>query len=521
MLPRIRHGRLTVCVLAIFAAMFAATSFNAPAASAQQQEIDLGATVYLAPGQNIGQSVAQLEALTQRDLDVIRVFLLWDSPWPGAQLNALRDSGHTIYLSVRSNNLNGTKVPWSEITNAQPGSVRHNEMVAWANRVRDFGDDMYFAFHHEPENRDSIANGTSAEYIAAWRKVVNTFRAQGASNVEYAWTMTEYAFEVPFSDRRSHLRWYPGDAWVDHLAADAYNWADCRPEINNPWRSLERQIRDFVEFGATKPDKGLMLAELATFENLADPTLKAQWIEDARELFKQPEYDQFHTIAWYNHPQAGYPNCDWQVDTSQATLDAWRALAADPFYGGGGSVNNGAPVVVSSCWAAVTGNSASVTWTRAASDNAARFVIERRRNGGTWFWLARVNTPGTSYVDSNRVAGSTYEYRVKTQSGAAVNSAPRVCGGSVNTGAPVAPLSCSVEGTGTSVNVFWGRASPDNAVRFVIERQRDGGTWFWMGRVENPANSIIDNNRVANANYTYRVKAQSASQVNSTPTVCN
>ena len=171
-----------MCFVVLTTATLAAALFNPPAADAQQQEIDLGATVFIGPGQTIGQSVAEFEALTQRELDVVRGFLLWDSPWPGAQLNALRDSGKTIYLSLRSNNLNGTHVPWAEIANAQPGSARHNQILQWANRVRNFGADMYFAYHHEPENRDSIRNGTDNEYIAAWRNLVNIFRNNGASN---------------------------------------------------------------------------------------------------------------------------------------------------------------------------------------------------------------------------------------------------------------------------------------------------------------------------------------------------
>ncbi len=513
----------------VFAVLVLATLFSvvgaglwAPSASAQQQqEIDLGATVYLG-GNTLGAAVEDFETLSQREFDVIRVFLLWDSPWPGTQLNALKASGHKIYLSVRANNLNGTKVSWADIAAAQPGSPLHNRTLVWANRVRNFGDDMYFAFHHEPENRDSIGNGNNVDYIAAWRKVVNVFRNNNVNNAEYAWTMTEFAFEVPGSDRRAHFKWYPGDAWVDHLAADAYNWANCRPEINNPWRSLERQIRDFVEFGRTKPDKGMMLAELATFEDPTDPNRKAQWINDARALFKQPGYEQFHTLAWYNHPQAGYPNCNWQVDTGPATLAAWRAFAADPFYGGGTPPTNNNPVAPSACSANGQGTASStVSWTRAADDNATAFVIERRRGTGQWFWLARPSVPATSYVDTNRQAGVDYTYRIKTQR-SGVNSTARVCTNTGNPGgnSPVAPSACSANGQGTaSSTVSWTRAANDNATAFVIERQRGNGQWFWLARPSVPSTSFVDTNRQAGVDYTYRVKTQS-NGVNSAPTVC-
>jgi hypothetical protein len=84
-----------------------------------------------------------------------------------------------LLLSVRSERCNHTFVQWRDIANAQPGSALHNDIVRWANRVKSLGNHVYFTFNHEPETALN-SSGTGADFIAAWRKVITVFRAQGS-----------------------------------------------------------------------------------------------------------------------------------------------------------------------------------------------------------------------------------------------------------------------------------------------------------------------------------------------------
>ena len=89
---------------------------------------------------------------------------------------------------------------------------------------------MIVTFHHEPEAGPNTAYGNNEDFKAAFRKFVEVFRAEGATNVSFAWTMTHWAFEVGDSrpsDRRRAAIWYPGDDVVDFIAGDPYNWNNC------------------------------------------------------------------------------------------------------------------------------------------------------------------------------------------------------------------------------------------------------------------------------------------------------
>src|SRR5512143_1419808 len=72
--------------------------------------------------QNLQQSVQALESQLGHKLPVVRVWSNWDSPFPNRYQAWLRDTGHTMIFTVTPVRENGSKVYWSSIANAQPGS---------------------------------------------------------------------------------------------------------------------------------------------------------------------------------------------------------------------------------------------------------------------------------------------------------------------------------------------------------------------------------------------------------------
>jgi hypothetical protein len=124
-------------------------------------------------------------------------------------------------------------------------------------------------------------------------------------------------------------------AHVDGLGVDAYNWYTCRSGVNTPWQTVSYLIEPFRQFGLAQPGKRLMVAEWGSVEDPQAPTRKAQWIADARALFKSPGYERFTATLYFNRGDSNYPNCGWSVDSSPASLDAFRAMANDIYYTAG------------------------------------------------------------------------------------------------------------------------------------------------------------------------------------------
>jgi hypothetical protein len=313
---------LTVLVLSMAGA---SAGFAAPAdAGPNDPTVLFGAR----PEPGTQQGTTTLEATIGRRLAAIRVYYNWNSPWPDGNLTWFVNNGYTPLLSVKSERTDQTFVQWRSVANAQPGSTLYNDIVRWATRIKSLGTHVYFTFNHEPETALN-SSGDGADFIAAWRKVISVFRAQGVTNADYVWIMTAFSFKA--QDRRRAIDWYPGEAYLDYVGADAYNWYTCRPGTKNPWNSLESLLNPMRLFAQGKTIKGLMVPEWASTEDPAQPKRKAQWITDARALFKKPGWEGFKALLYYNK-SSKYANCRWFVDSSQASLTAFSGMANDVYY---------------------------------------------------------------------------------------------------------------------------------------------------------------------------------------------
>lgn len=334
--------------------------------------IALGAEVKPTGSQTQEQAITSFEATIGRQLAYTRDYLMWDSPFPTSYENWLAARGTLPMISVKPSTMSGKVISWASIAAAQPGSSIYNQMLTWANEVKAFGYPVYFTFDHEPESAASSIYGTNpADFIAAWQNFHNVFVADGVTNATWIWIMTSYAFIVPPTDHRYAWNWYPGDAYVDALGADAYTAYTC----DNPqgqWHSLAYQISGFVTFGAQHPTKPMWLPEFGVVEDPNTPGRKAQWISDAEQLFKGSAYDQFAGISYFNETRSGTA-CDWRISTSASAQAAFIALAQDPFYAASAepTPDTTPPQVAITAPASGATESGTITLTASASDNVA------------------------------------------------------------------------------------------------------------------------------------------------------
>ena len=329
--PKSRGGRL-LRLLAVFCVSSVLMAVMPTGALATPDGMQFGARVGPRAGEDNQAAVLRMENAVGRKLNVVREFLVWNSPFPDSYHTWLRDTDRKMILSVKSRRSNGTIVRYADVAAAQPGSTLHNDMVRWADRMRDHGDPVYFTYNHEPESGASSAAGEAPDFIAAWRKFHDIFVERGATNVKFMWIMTDYSFFVGSQARNDASKWYPGDAYLHAMGADAYNWYNCRTGVNTPWWTLETIIKPFRDFGAAHPNEELWLTEFASTEDTASAGRKGQWINQAQALFKRPDYAQFHGVVYFDFQ--GPDNCRWFTDSSTTSASAFRTLAQDAFYGG-------------------------------------------------------------------------------------------------------------------------------------------------------------------------------------------
>jgi len=98
-----------------------------------------------------------------------------------------------------------------------------------------------------------IGTGGPSGYVAAWRHIVDVFRANGATNVDWVFCPGQDAYAAGAVDKgRAASQFYPGNSYVDWIAEDAYS-----REIPTPLPSLVQGM--YSEYGNS--GKPLMVCE--------------------------------------------------------------------------------------------------------------------------------------------------------------------------------------------------------------------------------------------------------------------
>lgn len=93
---------------------------------------------------------------------------------------------------------------------------------SYATAVKAFGSQVILSFGHEMNGRwDSwgYEHVPPAVFVRAWRRIVNVFRAVGATNVTWMWTVNIVDSNPPIPDPSP---WWPGSSYVNWVGIDGY-----------------------------------------------------------------------------------------------------------------------------------------------------------------------------------------------------------------------------------------------------------------------------------------------------------
>lgn len=163
---------------------------------------------------------------------------------------------------------------------------------------------------------------TSQDYIHMWQHIVTIFRQEGANNVKFVYspnTLCAHAC-IDFG------LMYPGNAYVDWVALDGYNWGTFRKDSS--WESFKDIFgKSYARMLQVAPDKPMMIAETASAEQGGD---KAAWITSAFIEKIPTSFPLLKAIIWFNFNKESEP--DWRVNSSNTALQAYKKVVTDPHY---------------------------------------------------------------------------------------------------------------------------------------------------------------------------------------------
>jgi hypothetical protein len=248
-----------------------------------------------------------VELKTGRTFDLDRIYRQWDNAVPGTRELWTIRMGRIPLVSFKT----AAEAPWSAIANGD----HDPELAAIAAGYLALGVRVFCIFDQSPENSGG-ALGTPSEYAKAYRHIVLTFRAAGATNVKWIFNLKSPSFE----NRDLVNEYYPGDEFIDWFGTSAYNFA---VGPGGRWESFAALITPFLSW-ARRRDRPLIITEWTSREDPGDPGHKATWIREALATLQET-------------PEIGAMSAFWSVadgtgfDSSVPALDAFREFAADPY----------------------------------------------------------------------------------------------------------------------------------------------------------------------------------------------
>jgi hypothetical protein len=241
------------------------------------------------------------------------------------------DRGASLVLTWVSQDY--TRPPMNEQSDYSLSTItkgNHDAYIrTYARDIASWGRPVKLRFDHEM-NGDWNAYGVGVngnrpeEYVTAWKHVYRIFQEEGATNVEWVWSPNARGAAV-WPSKTPLSAFYPGDAYVDWVALDAYNWGTGRDGTS--WHSFAEIFGPSYREITALTKKPLMIAETGSCEAGGD---KAAWIRDAFLRDIPAKFPRIRAVIYLNN----YDTCDIRVTSSQEALNAWKKVVASPLYQG-------------------------------------------------------------------------------------------------------------------------------------------------------------------------------------------
>lgn len=196
----------------------------------------------------------------------------------------------------------------------------------WAQEAKAWGHPFFFGPWWEM-NGAWYPWGRSPDFVAAWRHFHDVVVTAGATNVTWTW-ITNAIWSDPESDP---TQYYPGDAYVDWVGIDSYNWG-LGPAQPDQWRNPDQTITPTLEvvkkLAAGKP---VAIIEDASSEYGGN---KADWIREMLTAYL-PRHPEIGAYLWFNWNLAKNGiRADWPIESSATAQQAFRKAVQSSFYVG-------------------------------------------------------------------------------------------------------------------------------------------------------------------------------------------
>ncbi|MFI5916473.1 cellulose binding domain-containing protein [Dactylosporangium sp. NPDC051541] len=335
---RIRFGAIrtaTICAVAAMLAGAALVMFNPGVSAADASTKYLGIFRQTSP--------AEIPSGTASRYGVTPASALWFDSWgTGNAFNA----AEAKTLWNQGIMLHYTWEPWNtSLSVSDPAQIHLQDIVngKWDSYIRARGAEFAAAgapimvrWGHEFNGNWypwGIVNNNSDPtlYVNAYRRVHDLVVAAGATNVQWIWCFNNSS--TPSAAYNDPARSYPGDAYVDWVGIDGYNWGlgPSWDPSGNYWTSFDSMFAGpYSQARSIAPRRPVMIGEVASTE---DGGSKSQWINDMSAALQSSRYVDLKAIYYFDQDKEE----PWSGTSSSGAQAAFRTWVNQPYMRGTGT----------------------------------------------------------------------------------------------------------------------------------------------------------------------------------------
>ncbi len=259
-------------------------------------------------GKSREQLVQYLEGLAGRRFTTVHNRMGWPVSLVNRYSRWIVSTGHTPILTWQTHS-SSINVRWASVAAGD-----HDDRIrSEAAKVAALDRDVYFCFHHEPENDQTL--GTPEDWRRAYDRVYELFNEEGATRVRHVACLMASTFKGLYGGEGA---WLPPR--YDVLGVDGYN-----RNSGGKWRSFSEIFRPAYA-KAVSAGKPMYVIEHGCVEGAAGA--KEDWFTEAAATVEG--WPDLLGVS-YNHEGGTRENDvgrSYRVDTSQSSIAGFRAMGS-------------------------------------------------------------------------------------------------------------------------------------------------------------------------------------------------
>jgi hypothetical protein len=247
--------------------------------------------------------IATFARTIRKQPNLVGYYSGWAAPFPSSFAQKLHSHHMIPYVQI-----DPTYATVSQIA----AGTYDAYLQTYADSVRDFGHAVVIGFGHEmnaPWYSWGYGHVKPATFVAAWRHIVALFRAEGAENVTWLWTInTDTHGTGPIAE------WWPGRAYVTWVGIDGY-YTSPKDTFSRVFGRTIKQVRKITQ-------DPVLVSETAVGPS-ADRSAKIP------DLFRGLAKYKTLGLVWFDLPSDhGVLNQNWRIEGNLPAENAFSYSVA-------------------------------------------------------------------------------------------------------------------------------------------------------------------------------------------------